>query len=95
MNCTVDANGGDGIHCSSPNIVTMGILNNIISNHVTGGTFGISLAQGAPFNPGLIDYNVFFNNTTDYSNSWPYQPHDTHGGSNPYVGQSTENYTLA
>ena len=42
----------------------------------------------------FIDYNVFYNNTTDV-NAISYGAHDTHGGSNPYVGQSAENYTLA
>jgi hypothetical protein len=87
MNNTIDANGGSGIAAGAGAM----LINNIVSNHVTGGTFGINAGP----NLVLADYTVFYNNTTDYSNSLPYSAHDTHGGSNPYVGQPTEDYDLA
>ncbi len=89
-NCTIDGNLGDGIFSTVSRRSL--IWNNIISNHTAGGTFGLNF--GATGSPPFVDYNVFYNNTTDLNNG-SYGPHDTHGGSNPYVGQQTENYTLA
>lgn len=97
MNNTIDGNLGHGIEITTQaSINTTVILNNIISNHVTAGKFGITCGAGTAFqNLGArIDYNVYYNNTTDL-NAINYGAHDTHGGSNPYVGQSTGNYTLA
>jgi hypothetical protein len=50
----------------------------------------------------MIDYNTYWNNTTDLS-GLSYGPHDTSSSGNapnylassPYVASSTENYTLA
>ena len=83
QNCTIDGNLGNGINGGFASI-----FNCIISNHTGGGKFGSSLSTV------FGDYNVYYNNTTDISGG-TYGPHDTHGGANPYVGQSTENYTLA
>ena len=98
-NNTIDGNLGSGITLADQATVAYAsIFNNIISNHVTGGTSGIAALAGSTAAndqvKGFVDYNVFYNNTTDVS-SISYGPHDTHGGSNPYVAQSTENYTLA
>jgi hypothetical protein len=100
---TIDGNLGSGILINTSgnvnNLQQSGVIyNNIISNHTQASTYGISSNSGtaavntavAPF----IDYNVYYGNTTDFQNL-NYGPHDTHGGSNPYVAQPTENYTLA
>lgn len=97
INNTIDGNLTNGIEMTTQTLLnTVVIMNNIISNHVTAGKFGITCGGGtAASNPGQrIDYNVFYNNNADL-NAVCYGPHDTHGGSNPYVAQSTENYTLA
>lgn len=88
-NNTIDGNLGHGIS----NVDSLAIItNNIISNHTQAGKYGISYNLAAV--PALLaDFNVFYNNTTN--TNYAYGPHDTYGGSNPYVGQSTENYTLA
>lgn len=99
-NNTIDGNAGDGIelHDGNASLSTVNIMNNIISNHVNGGTYGLTVDSGTTAEndlvKGLVDYNVFYNNSQDV-NAISYGAHDTHGGSNPYVGQSTENYTLA
>ncbi len=96
-NCTIDGNLGNGISCPGVgSVVGTVFYNNIISNHTGVGKFGVSAnvtsaGVGQIF---LFDYNIFYNNTADLHNC-NYGPHDTHGGSNPYVGQTTENYTLA
>jgi hypothetical protein len=97
-NCTIDGNSGNGIDVSGLTAARMFILNNIITNHTVGGTFGLSIGSGTAAqndkSQSFVDYNTYYNNTTDTSNIG-YGAHDTHGGSNPYVGQSTENYSLA
>ena len=99
-NNTIDANAGDGI-TFGPNLGFWGgniVVNNIISNHIGVGKFGVNTnGTSTAANNGANgqDFNTYFGNTTDISNSIAYGPHDTHGGSNPYVGQSTENYKLA
>jgi hypothetical protein len=93
---TIDGNTGSGINGSQSWWTASTVLmNNIISNHTSAGKFGVNTQSSLPWTTNIFDYNVYYNNTADISNSWPYGPHDTHGGSNPYVGQSTENYTLA
>lgn len=99
FNNTIDGNTGDGIRFrDTANLLLAPIVNNIISNHTTGGTYGFNLLSGtalaADQSALLRDYNSFYNNTTNY-NALNAGPHDTVVGSNPYVGQSTENYTLA
>ncbi len=89
QNCTIDGNLGSGINGAANASFSMSILNCIISNHTGVGKYGVDGSVNAP----LADYNVYYNNTADLHNA-PYGPHDTHGGSNPYVGQSTENYSL-
>ena len=98
-NNTIDGNGGSGIEITSVYALSnVTIFNNIISNHTTASTYGMTVDAGStPTNDyvkGFVDYNVFYNNTTDL-NAISYGAHDTHGGSNPYVGRSTENFTLA
>jgi hypothetical protein len=99
MNNTIDGNSGNGINiidqASCSNSV---ILNNIISNHTGGGQYGLTIGAGtatqnAAIAP-LIDYNVYYNNTSNY-NAISAGPHDTALGVTPYVASSTENYTLA
>lgn len=96
INNTIDGNANHGIVFGTATTgANTQVLNNIISNHSTAGAYGIKGASGTPQNGScFIDYNVYYNNTSDLNNL-NYGPHDTHGGSNPYVGQSTENYTLA
>lgn len=95
FNCTIDGNVGHGID-GTFSILQNFVFNNIISNHTGVGKYGIyDGGQTAGTKSQFIDYNVYYNNTTDIGPGLIYGPHDTHGGSNPYVGQSTENYTLA
>ena len=99
INNTIDANTGNGINFTTQASVSMTVaFNNIISNHVTGGTYGITVGAGTAAQnsliQGFVNKNTFYNNTTD-TNAINYGANDTHGGSNPYVGQTTENYTLA
>jgi hypothetical protein len=98
-NCTIDGNAGNGIEITTQGVLSSAIvLNNILSNHTQAGTYGLTVDAGTTAQnnavKGFVDFNTFYNNTTDV-NAISYGPHDTHGGSNPYVGQSTENYTLA
>lgn len=100
INCTIDGNEGDGIYMATQanwGRMSTRFFNNIISNHTGVGAYGINLNFGsAAVNtsiPGFYDYNVFYNNTVDMNNL-NHGPHDTYGGSDPYVAQSTENYTL-
>ena len=76
----------------------MSLSNCIISNHTGGSKFGLNVDAGATATNdranAFVDYNTYYGNTADLQNV-SYGVHDTHGGSNPYVGQSTENYTLA
>lgn len=104
LNNTIDGNTGHGIltadFSNASNNLT--ILNNIISNHTGVGKYGLILTSAlaptnalfACSNEAYIDYNVYYNNTADISSPLTYGIHDTHGGSDPYVAQSTENYTL-
>ena len=99
FDCTIDGNTGNGIEISSQNALASSfVANNIISNHTTGGKFGLTVDAGTAAQNNLVqlfvDYNVYYNNAADL-NAISYGPHDTHGGANPYVGQATENYTLA
>ena len=95
MNCTIDGNGGDGLTVGTAIINSLYVaivINNIFSNHTGAGKYGAKNAANLT-NGNVVDYNTYYNNTTD--TSLGYGPHDTHGGSNPYVNQATENYALA
>lgn len=99
MNNIIDANAGNGVEIATQQqLATITMLNNIISNHVTAATYGLTVDAGTTAANNqvklFVDYNTFYNNTADL-NAISYGAHDTHGGSNPYVGQATENYTLA
>jgi hypothetical protein len=88
-NCTIDGNLGSGI-THNGNVM---VMNCIISNHTTGGKFGL-LQFAAGTITQTVDYNTFYNNAGNYSNT-TLSFHDTALSGNPYVNQSTENYTLA
>ena len=99
INNTIDGNLLNGIEVTLvAELQNWLVMNNIISNHTVAGKYGINIGAGTigPNTAASIisDYNVYYNNTINL-NGISYGPHDTHGGSNPYVGQSTENYTLA
>ena len=90
---TIDGNTGNGIEVVTVGgIVTGLITKNLLTNHATN---GIAVLAGTTASndlvKGLIDYNTFFGNGTDVS-AISYGAHDVHGGSNPFAGQSTENY---
>ena len=98
INNTFDDNLYAGIELASVNTLTVtNILNNILSNHANTTLAALNVDAGTTANNNLItpfcDYNVYYNNHTDTANI-SYGIHDTHGGLNPYVGQTTENYTL-
>lgn len=96
---TIDGNSGSGINFSDQySLAITACFNNIVSNHTTGSTYGMTVGAGtAAENSAIaefINYNSYYNNTTNY-NAINAGPNDTALGTNPYVGQSTENYTLA
>jgi hypothetical protein len=97
-NNTIDGNGSHGIGINSSGIVGSQVFNNIITSHTAGGASGINLESGTlSVNNMLkkfIDFNSFFNNTANY-NAISAGSHDTALGVTPYVGSSTQNYTLA
>lgn len=95
INCTVDGNTGHGIELLNTNSMYGGaILNNIISNHTTAAKVGLKADSAVPALMLYADYNVYYNNTSNYSGVNA-GPHDTALGVTPYVGSGTENYTLA
>lgn len=97
-NNTIDATVGSGIEYANVSQLTTQCFNNIFSNHQTIGTSALlaSFGTGAVNSSiaTLIDSNVFYNNLTDVTN-FVYGPHDTILTTNPYVNQSTGDYTLA
>jgi len=104
-NNTIDANGGNGITFIQSALFGSAVFNNIISNHTTPGTYGLSISAGTASVNNLLnaatDYNVFYNNTTDLSGI-SYGPHATSNNpsapnvntNNPYNNQSTGDYSL-
>lgn len=100
MNNTFDGGAGNGIlfSTSAAAIFSLTIINNIFSNFTGVSKAGIAnsgLTQATLDRvKGLIDYNTFYNNTANYT-SFTAGPNDTNLSVNPYVGQSTENFTLA
>ena len=97
-NNTIDDNLGNGIEFVNQLSLSISVVeNNIISNHTQAGTYGLTVDSGTTAANSvvamLVDYNTYYNNTANLNNL-NYGPHDTHGGSNPYIGQSTEDYTL-
>lgn len=96
--CTIDGNTGHGITTNQANIAGARIFNNIISNHNQASKFGINCSSGTTVAndkiKSFIDYNIFYNNTTDLQNL-SYGANDSHGGANPYTAQSTEDYSLS
>lgn len=100
MNCTVDANGGIGIYLNGGKVLGYTcVLNCIISNHASSPGLEVAGAAGTQAQvdkiKGFIDYNIFYNNAGGNYHNITAGGHDTAEGTNPYVGQSTENYTLA
>jgi hypothetical protein len=95
---TIDGNTGHGISITQSTLTYLNAYNNIISNQTGVGQFGITISAGTTaVNNALkqfIDYNVFYNNTSNY-NAISAGAHDTALGVTPYVGSSTEDYTLA
>lgn len=68
---TIDRGEGDGIKISHANDVSNDVIrNNIISNHLGSGKYGINISIGTTAAndsaiAGKIDYNNFYNNTAD------------------------------
>jgi hypothetical protein len=98
-NNTFDGNAGNAIELLTQIDVAFSIIfNNIISNHTAGGAVGIKCDAGTTAQNDqikkLIDYNTFYNNTSNY-NAISAGTHDTALGVTPYVASTTENYTLA
>lgn len=95
---TIDGNAGHGINISSQTALSdVKCLNNIISNHTTSGTYPIIVGAGTTAQNDrvklLLDYNTFYNNLNSPS-AVSYGPNDHTGGSNPYVDQANNDYTL-
>ena len=91
---TIDGNGGSAIVIDYP--FNHDVINNMITNHTTSGTYGIAVTGGN--SPDLYkfftDYNTFYNNLQNYSGISP-GAHDTLLTTDPYVNAATENYALA
>ena len=97
-NNTIDGNVGNGIEFASQVVLSDArVFNNLISNHTQSGTYGMTVDAGTQAQndrvKGFVDYNTFYNNTTDV-NAISYGAHDTHGGSNPYTAESSDNFSL-
>lgn len=95
---TIDGNTGDGIEFNDPTTLSLtACFNNIISNHVTAATYGIKIDSGTTASNSnlavLTNWNGFYNNTTNYY-AISASANDTALASNPYNGQSTEDYSL-
>ena len=98
LNCTLDANLGHGVELASQEALAISrVANTLITNHTGAGKYGMTVDAGAQaandMVKGFVDYNTFYGNTTD-TNAISYGTHDSHGGANPYVAESTDNYTL-
>ena len=95
---TIDGNAGNGVDIDQATLSQSTFCNNILSNHTTAGKYAFSVQAGtASVNDALalcFDFNTYYNNTTNL-NVIGYGPHDTQLSTDPYVGQSTENYALA
>lgn len=99
LNNTIDGNAGWGIWVDDQtSLAVTTIVNNIISNHTTAAKGGLLVNAGTTAAndrvKSYVDYNVFYNNTVNYS-TISAGPHDTALGVSPYVASGTENYTLA
>ena len=87
---------GNGINFTSQTALNCNaVYNNIISNIVTSGKYGITVAAGTAaandFVKMIVDYNTFYNVATKYNNISA-GAHDVALGSTPYTASSTENY---
>jgi hypothetical protein len=98
VNNTINNVQGHGITLSNiATVVNATIYNNIFSNNTGGSKYAINVAAGsakisdmsAPF----IDYNCFYNNTSNY-NGISAGAHDTTGTDPGYTAASTGNFTI-
>lgn len=98
MNNTIDATVGHGVEYDNISRLTTQIFNNIFSNHQTVSTAALKGPGGtAAVNSSIatmIASNVFYNNLNNYIDLVA-APYDTNLVVDPYVNQSTGNYTLA
>lgn len=102
VNNTIDGNGGNGISFTSAGqLLGHTVASNLITNHTTGGTYGMDAVAGtiAPNDriKGWINWNAMYGNTTDVHlftlNSGTTTANVT--GTNPgYAAQSTEGYQI-
>ena len=96
-NNTIDGNAGHAIRLTQQAVGLYRIYNNIISNHTTSGTYPITCDAGTTAQNDrqkmFIDYNVFYNNL-NAPNAISYGLNDNRTGSNPYVDQPNDDYTL-
>ena len=98
-NCTIDGGAGHGVVVQTQAaLASLEMVNCIISNHTTAGKFAITVSAGTQATndqvKGIVDYQTLYNNAGNYNAISP-GAHDTVLSSDPYVGQSTQDYTLA
>ena len=103
-NCTFDGNGANGLDISSTDqtqISSTVIVNCLFTNHTAGGAFGLTAGGGtAAVNNllrSIIDFNFFYNNTTDIgllSLNYGSASHNSTGTNPGYAAQSTEGYQI-
>jgi hypothetical protein len=98
-NNTIDGNAGHGINITDRETLSITtIMGNLITNHTGVGKAGLAVTAPSTLVQidrikAMMDYNSFYNNTTTYLSVSP-NPHDVVLSSDPYVGQSTQNYKL-
>jgi hypothetical protein len=98
-NNTIDGNAGHGINITDVSTLPVTtIMGNLITNHTGVGKAGLAVTTPSTLvqidrTKAVMEYNSFYNNTTTYLGVSP-NLHDVVLSSDPYVGQSTQNYKL-
>ncbi len=96
--CTVDDNLGHGVNIATQQALANFVaLDNMITNHTASSKYGMIVGAGTTDQndriKSLIDYQTWYNNTTDVS-AISRGSHDTTGGTDPYTDQTNNDYTL-
>lgn len=98
-NNTIDNNLGHGIEFATrrSSLAVTNVFNNIISNHTASGKYGITVNEStAAVNDRIklmMDYNTYYNNTTNV-NAISLGANASVGGSNPFTNEPNNDWTL-
>jgi hypothetical protein len=95
-NCTIDGNLGSGVvFTTQTGLANANLFNCIISNHTQSGTYGMTVSAGTTsannLIKGFVDYNTYWNNTTDL-NVISYGAHDTSNSGSAPILSTTNPY---